>query len=156
MAGEQAIGNADLIRQRNSEGQTHQPGSQPQPLRKSLVSFSEEVKYGSNAHRNQHHPPNGACAEDEKVGNRPVRITDGCENEQSHGSRTGESMNYAHYQRTKLLIETDSSKHSIEPGQRRLLAMRMRLGSVPMSVAVYVVPMAVSMAMHNFRILRGD
>jgi|ERR1700676_5445121 len=153
MASEQAVGNANLIREHHSEGQTHQPRSQPQPLRKSLVSFSEEIEGGGDAHRNQHHSSNGACSEDEQVSDRPVRIPNGCENQQSHGGGTGESMNYSDYQRTKLLIETDLAKRSIEPGQRRLVAVEMRVRIVSMGMAVDVVPMAVGMPMNKFRIL---
>jgi len=117
------------------------------------VPFSEEVEGGSDAHRNQHHSSNSAGSEDEKIRNRPVRIPDGCENQQGHGGGTGESMNYAHYQRTKLLIETDPAKYSIEPGQRRMVAVRMRVRMVSMGMAVNIVAVAVRMAMNEFRIL---
>src|SRR5579864_8002016 len=116
MASEEAVGYADPICEHESEGQTHQARSQPQPLRKSLVPFSKEVECGGDAHRDQHHAPDGARSEDEQVSNRPVRIPDGGENEQGHRSGTGESMNYAHHQRTKLLIKTDPAKYPIEPG----------------------------------------
>ena len=110
MASEEAVGYADPICEHESEGQTHQARSQPQPLRKSLVPFSKEVECGGDAHRNQHHSPNRSGSKDEQVSNRPVRIPDGSKNEQGHCSGTGEAMNNANSQWTKLLIETDPAE----------------------------------------------
>jgi len=118
------------------------------------VLFSEEVERGGDAHRDQHHSPNRARSKDEQVSNRPVRVADSCKNEQGYCSGAGEPMNNAHHQGAKLLIETDPAKQSIEPGQGRLgMAVRVRVRRVPVSVAVYVVSMAVRMPMDDFRIL---
>ena len=110
VAGEKSVREADLISEKKTKSQTQQPGSESQPMRKSLVPATEEPEGGSNAHRNQHHAANGAGSEDEQVNNRPVRIADGGENQQRYRSRTSESVNDAHDQRTQLLIETDVAK----------------------------------------------
>lgn len=110
MAGKKAIGNADLIRDYDSEGQTHQTGRQSQPLRKPLMPFAEEVEGGGDAHRDQHHSADRASSKKQQVRNRPMGIPDGCENEQGDRSGAGEAMNDANNQRTQLLIETDPPK----------------------------------------------
>lgn len=110
VAGKKSIRKTDLISEQDPEGQTHQAGSEAQPVRKLLVPSSKESEGGGDAHRNQHHASDRAGSKDKQVSNRPVRIPDGCEDEQSHCSGTGEPMNHTHYQGAKLLIETDPAK----------------------------------------------
>ena len=96
MASKEPIGNAYLISKYHTEGQTHQARRQPQALRKSRISISEKVESRSDAHRDQHHASNRPHSKDQQVRHRPVRISDGSQNQQGHCGGTREPMNYSH------------------------------------------------------------
>src|SRR5208283_4178353 len=119
VAGKEAVREADLIGEENSESQTYQGRG--------------------DAHGDQHHAADRSGPKDEQVNHRPARVADGGENQQRDRSGTRQSVNDPDDQRTQLLVEADPAKNSIEPGERSLMSVRMRLGRVSVRMAVYVV-----------------
>lgn len=79
------------------------------------VLFPEEVKRGSDAHRDQHHPTDCANAEDEQVNHCPAWVANGCKNKECDRGGTSKSVDDSDDQWTQLLIEADSAKYSVKP-----------------------------------------
>lgn len=94
MASKEPIGNAYLISKYHTKGQTHQARRQPQMLRKSRMPFSEKVECRSDTHRDQHHAADRPHSKDQQVSHRPVRISDGGQNQKGHSRGAGKPMNY--------------------------------------------------------------
>lgn len=157
VAGKEAVREADLIGEENSESQTYQAGGKPEPVGKILMLSPEEVEGRGDAHGDQHHAADRSGPKDEQVNHRPARVADGGENQQRDRSGTRQSVNDPDDQRTQLLVEADPAKNSIEPGERSLMSVRMRLGRVSVRMAVYVVAVDMGMRMNNFGFfLRGN
>ena len=82
---EEAINKADLVSDQNTEANAEQPRRQSQAMGELLPSFSRHRESGGNAHRDQHHARDGTHSKDQQVRDRPMKVSDRGQDQQSHG-----------------------------------------------------------------------
>ena len=75
MATEESLHNADLVCQKTTKGQAHQPGGHAEPITETPEAASEETECGRDAHGDDHHACDGSHPKDQKVNNRPSGVS---------------------------------------------------------------------------------
>ena len=142
MAGEQTIDEADLVGQKQAETQAEQTRTG----HKATIQPSEartRVRKGKR-HRNgnEHHPSDGAQAENKKIKDAPAGLANGAKHQKRNRRRACQAMHYANHQRAQGVEETQLGERCTHPLRRRkgvAVVLLRRLVRVPMIVQARVV-----------------
>jgi hypothetical protein len=121
MRREEAVNETDLVRDEKTEAKTQHTRSKCQSTGKLLATLSRHREHGGQAHRDQHHARNGAHSKDQQIRNRPMDVSNRGEDQQRYRRRTRKSVNHAHHERPKILIQSAPAKCPVHPGQRRVV-----------------------------------
>src|SRR6266852_5640182 len=101
MIGEEATDDTDLVADKESKSQTDKAGANHEAAIEPREFVSREGKRQRQGGGDQHHPGDGADAENQQVEDRPFRIVNGAKYEQGDGGGTGEAVNDAYEQRAQ-------------------------------------------------------
>src|SRR6266705_6402324 len=106
MIGEETAGKTDLVTDKEPETQTEEtrPNHEASIEPRELVT-GERKRQGERG-GNQHHSRDGAEAENQQVKNRPLRITNRAQHQQSHRGGTCQTVNDANEQRAQGMKKT--------------------------------------------------
>src|SRR5713226_286609 len=132
-----------LIDNEKTEGQTYQSGDQSQAAIEANEMFFSICKWYGNRCGDQHHPRDGANPEYQQIADRPGGNTDGREHQQGYGRRSCKTVNDAHGQRPRDLIETQPAKRAIHPTHGGILDMAVFRRTVTVRMTVNVLTVSV-------------
>ena len=139
MTGEETADKTDLVTDKEPETQTEEarPNHEASIEPRELVT-GERKRQGERG-GNQHHSRDGAEAENQQVKNRPWRITNRAQHQQSHRGGTCQTVNDADEQRAQHVKKTQPPKRSTQPIRRReTIAVMIRCRGVGMPVKMHV------------------
>ena len=95
MSREQTAYEANLVNHQETERQAKHSRGHRQFAGEALASTHKPDRR-CKAHSDDHHARNGAQSENQQIGNGPVRIPDGGEDEQGNRRRSRQAVNDAH------------------------------------------------------------
>jgi len=113
VAGEEAVDETHLVDDEESEGDAQDSGGDGQAAVEPLPAVANVVKGRCHAEGDEHHAGDGADAEEEEVGDGPVGIVDGGEDEESNGGGAGQTVDEADDERPNPLVEGPSSEFAV-------------------------------------------
>lgn len=148
MAGEQAVGYPDLVRDEQSKREADPAGSCGEVARQRFGSSACVGDGRAERHGDHHHPCNSPQAEDEQVRNSPMRIVNGSQHQQSDRRRAGKPVNNADEQWTAHLINGQGAAEAIENSQRE--PMRVLTAGVGFTCYMGVRSVWMIVLMHTF------
>ena len=148
MIGEETADKTDLVADKEPETQTEEA----RPNHEASIEPSEfitgERKRQGERGGNQHHSRDGSSAENQQVKNRPSRITNRAQHQQSHSGGTCQAVNDADDQRAQRVKKTQTPRRSKQPIRRgKTIAMVIRGRGVGVPVKVRVGLVLVEMGM---------
>ena len=112
MSGEETAGEPDLVTEKEPETQTEQTRSSHEALIEPRESGACKRKRQSERGGDEHHSGDGAGAENQQIENRPVRIANRAQYQQSHCGRTSQSVDDANEQRAQGMKKSEPLKRS--------------------------------------------
>src|SRR6266436_5577068 len=110
---EEPVDETHLVDDKKPESQADDSRNESQAAIETSKAILGKCKWNGNRRGDQHHPRNGANAENEQIQHRPGWNTDGGENQQRNGGRSGKTVNNPHGQGPQDLIETKPAKGAI-------------------------------------------
>jgi hypothetical protein len=116
VAGEEAVDETHLVDDEESKGDAQDSGGDGQAAVEPLPALANVVKSRGHAEGDEHHAGDGADAEEEEVGDGPMGIVDGGEDEESYGGGAGQTVDEADDERPSPLVERPSSEFAIGEG----------------------------------------
>ncbi len=119
MIGEETADKTDLVTDNEPETQTEETRSDHEASIEPSEFVTGERKGQGEGGGNQHHSRDGAAAENQQVKNRPSRITNRAQHQQSHRGGTCQTVNDANEQRAQRVKKTQPPKRSEQPIRRR-------------------------------------
>lgn len=150
IAAEESLHHANLVRHYQTKSDADQAGDQRQFAAEGFESVPHKSECGCDAHGDQHHAGDCAYAEHQQIGDRPGRIADAGEDEQSDRRRSGEPVHDAYDQRAESLIERGLAQSSIEARERILLRVSVLLVRVHVRMSVNVIAVTVGVRMNRY------
>ena len=121
MSAEKSLNNTNLVGQKEPESDAQHARGRAESIAKAREAVPDIVKRGGDAHRDQHHPGDGAYTENQEIGNRPAGISNAGEDQQRHRRRARQPMNNAYHQGSQEQVEIFSPEHTIQPRHGRLI-----------------------------------
>lgn len=112
-----------LIGEKEAEAQADQARGYAKSPTYARGSFTGKHNGQADGRRDEHHARDGSDAKDEQVEHRPKGVSNRCQNEEGNGGRASEPVHDTHDERTCELVEPDTSKVAVEPGQGRVLGI---------------------------------
>src|SRR6266576_1527408 len=150
MIGEETAGKTDLVTDKEPETQTEETRPNHEASIEPREFVTGERKRQGKRGGNQHHSRDGADAENQQVENRPLRITNRAQHQQSHRGGTCQTVNDANEQRAQGMKKTQPPKRSTQPIRRReTIAVMIRGRGVGMPVKMHVGTVLVEVGMFS-------
>ena len=118
--GEEAVNEAHLVDDEQTKGQADASGYGAEIAVQPLRSAAGEVHGRGEGDGDDHHAGDGADAEDEEVGDSPMRVVQGGEHEEGDGCGAGEAMDQTDDEGAAPLVEAPSRPGSVEVIDRRV------------------------------------
>src|SRR5882762_11214055 len=150
MIGEETADKTDLVTDKEPKTQTEETRPNHEASIEPREFVTRESKRQGERGGNQHHSCDGADAENQQVKNRPLRITNRAQHQQSHCGGTCQTVNDANEQRAQHVKKTQSPKRSTQPIRRReTIAVMIRGRGVGMPVEMHAGTMLVEVGMFS-------
>lgn len=116
MAREEAVDETHLIDDEESEGDAQDSGGDRQAAVEPLPAMADVVEGRGHAEGDEHHAGDSAYAEEEEVGDRPMRVVKGGEDEKSYGGGTCQAVDEADDEGPGPLVESPSTELAVGEG----------------------------------------
>jgi hypothetical protein len=105
-----------LVDDEESEGDAQDSGCYGETAVKPLPTVADVVEGRGHAEGDEHHAGDGADAEEEEVGDGPVGVVKGGEDEESYGGGTGQAVDEADDEGPAPLVECPASELAVGEG----------------------------------------
>src|SRR5229473_1613365 len=159
MVGKKAGGETDLVTDKKPKTQTEETRSHHEAAMEPREPGTGKRKRQGQGRGDQHHSGDGADAENQQVQNRPLRIVDGAQHQQSYRSGTRQAMNDANEQRAQGVKKPQARQWPAKPTRRREaggVMFRSRGVRMPVKMHAGAVLVEVGMFTRHARVSRRE